>query len=125
MAIITGRGSTYKPISRKGRMMLSGTMLLLALVLGMAVGAAVFHLNEPAIRGSETIGSLFCGDGMRLGRLWVDDDSSRMACFDANGRAMLDRGSANGLFFGLPFFLLFAIPTQYFAWKAKLRGRLG
>jgi hypothetical protein len=104
-------------------MMLSGTMLLFALVLGMSVGAAVFHLNEPAIRSSEALGSLFCGEGMRVGKLWVGEESSRMACFDASGRPVLDRGSANGLLFGLPLFLLFAIPTQWFAWKAKLRGR--
>lgn len=103
--------------------MLSGAMLLLALVLGMSVGAAVFHLNEPAIRRSEMLGTLFCGDGMRVGRLWVGEETSRMACFDETGRPVLDRGRAIGLLFGLPFFLLFAIPSQYFAWKAKLRGR--
>ena len=124
MAIINAPGALgYKPISRKGRRMLSGIMLLLALVLGMAAGALVFHIFEPAIRHSESIGRLLCGDGMRVGRLWIGEESSRIACFDAQGRALLDRGSALGLLFGLPFFLLFAVPTQWFAWKAKLRGR--
>jgi hypothetical protein len=124
MAIINAPGALgYKPISRKGRRMLSGIMLLLALVLGMATGAAVFHFTEPSIRRSEGLGTLLCGEGYRVGRLWTDEDSSRIACFDESGRADLDRGSALGLLFGLPFFILFAIPTQWFAWKAKLRGR--
>jgi hypothetical protein len=124
MAIINGPAALRtKPISRKGRRMLSGIMLLLALVLGMAAGALVFHLAEPAIRGSEAIGQLLCGEDMRVGRLWTGEESSRIACFDAQGRALTDRGSALGLVFGLPFFILFAVPTQWFAWKAKLRGR--
>lgn len=123
MAIINGPGLQTRPISRKGRRKLSAAMLLLALVLGMGVGQALFHLNEPAIRRSEALGRLLCGEGMRVGRLWVGEDSSRIACFDDEGRAVADRGRALGLLIGLPFFLLFAVPTQWFAWKAQLRGR--
>jgi len=119
---ILNRDLGYKAISRKGRMMLSGVMLLLAFVLGMAIGAGLLHAFAGPIQRSELLGSLFCGDGLRVGRLWVDD-SSRIACFDTAGRPLTDRGSALGLFFGLPFFLLLAVPTQSFAWRAALRGR--
>ena len=122
MAIRNLSSTAYKPISGKGRVMLSAAMLLLAFVLGMAIGVGLFHAFAGSIRNSEMLGSLFCGEGMRVGRLWIDDDSSRIVCFDAAGRPLTDRGSALGLFFGLPFFLLLAVPTQMFAWRAKLRG---
>ena len=122
MAIRNQPGQGYKPISPKGRIMLSVVLLLGALVLGMAVGAGLFHAYADAIQRSEFLGGLLCGEDMRVGRLWVGE-SSRVSCFDAAGRPLTDRGSALGLLFGLPFFFLFAAPALWFAWRAGLRGR--
>ena len=121
MAILNQPG--YRSISRKGRIMLSAAMLLLAFVLGMAVGVGLFHAFAGPIQRSELLGNLFCGEGLRVGRLWIGEESSRIACFDVSGRPLADRGGALGLLFGLPFFLLFAVPTQWFAWRARLRGK--
>lgn len=123
MAIQNMPGQGYKAISGKGRIMLSIALLLGALVLGMGLGAGLFHAFADAIQRSEFLGALLCGEDMRVGRLWVGE-SSRIACFDAAGRPLFDRGSALGLLFGLPFFLLFAVPALWFAWRSRLRGRV-
>lgn len=123
MAIINQPGLRTRAISRKGRAMMAATFLLLAFVLGMAGGQLAFHLAEPAIARSESLGRLLCGDGMHVARMWTGEESSRIACFDRQGQEVTDRGGALGLVFGLPFFLLFAAPTQWFVWRARLRGR--
>ena len=41
--------------------LLAFAMLLLAFVLGMAIGVGLFHAFAGSIRNSEMLGSLFCG----------------------------------------------------------------
>lgn len=111
----------HKAISRRGRMALSGIMLLIALVLGFAGGAMLYQFNRDTIRESKRLGRLLCGPGQTVGDAPSTRRGIRLVCRDGKGRETSRRNNLLAVYFSLPFILLFAVPGQWLAWKANLR----
>jgi len=116
-----------KPTTRRGQMILSGMMLLIALVLGFAGGTMLYQFKSDTIQQSKRLGRLLCGPGQTVGDAPSSRRGIRLVCRDGKGRETSRHNNLLAIYFSLPFILLFALPGQWFAWKAKLRmtdGRL-
>jgi hypothetical protein len=116
-----------RPITLRGRMVLAGLMLLIALVLGCAGGAMLYQFNRDTIRESKPLGRLLCGPGQTVSDRPSRPRGIRLICRDGKDRETSAYNNLLAVYFSLPFILLLAVPGQWFAWKAKLRmtdGRL-
>lgn len=120
---MTGQYSRHgeaKPITRKGRLLISACIVLASLVLGIGIAAAIYQSNRERIRQSDIMGYVFCGTGQH-----IDDTPSgkgrRMICRDAGGVEVSARNNFIFINMALPFILFFAVPGVMLAWIIDLR----
>jgi len=111
---------TSKPISTKGRVILSVCMLLVATVLGFAASAVLYQTNRELLRQSAVVGYVFCGEGQR-----IDDvptgKGHRMICRDAAGAEVSARNNFIAINVALPFIVMFFMPGLLVAWMVDFR----
>lgn len=111
---------TSKPISTKGRVFLSGCMLLVALVLGFAASVVLYQTNRELMRQSDVLGYVLCGEGQH-----IDDvptgKGRRMICRDAAGTEVSARNNMIAVNMALPFIVMFAMPGLLMAWMLDFR----
>jgi hypothetical protein len=111
---------TAKPISTKGRLYLSGCMLLVAMVLGFAASLVLYQTNRDLMRQSDVVGYVLCGQGQH-----IDDVPSgkgrRMICRDASGTEVSARNNFIAVNMALPFIVMFAMPGLLVAWMVDFR----
>lgn len=105
-----------KPITVRGRLMLSGCMLLVALVLGFAASVALYQMNRDALRQSDVLGYVLCGDGQHIDDVPSGSKGTRMICRDPAGVEVSDRNNLVAVNMALPFIVLFAMPGLMLAW---------
>ena len=122
---MASRHSRYisgKLISIKGRLILSGCMLLVALVLGFAASIALYQMNREVLRRSDALGYLLCGEGQHIDDVPVGSGRGRrMICRDTAGTEVSGRNNLFSVKMALPFFILFAIPGLMLAWMVDWR----
>jgi hypothetical protein len=109
-----------KPISTKGRLILSLGILLIALVLGFAASSVLYQTNRDLMRQSDVIGYVLCGESQR-----IDDvparKGRRMICRDAAGLEVSARNNLIAVNMALPFIVMFAMPGLMVAWMLDFR----
>jgi hypothetical protein len=110
-----------RPISRKGRIILSACLLLVAIVLGFAASIALYQFNRDFVRSSEVFGRLLCGQGRHVDTAPSRPRGTRMICRDAAGVEVSARNNLIAVKMALPFVLLMAVPALWFAWTADMR----
>ena len=103
-------------ITLKGRMMLSGFLLLAAIILGFAASLALFHSNRELFRSSDAIGYMLCGSGQHVDNVPSASKGTRMICRDAAGVEVSARNNLIAVKMALPFMILFGFPLQMIAW---------
>lgn len=113
--------STGKPITIKGRLIISGCMLLLALVLGFATSVALYQFNRDFLRQSDIVGYVLCGEGQHIDNVPSGSKGTRMICRDATGTEVSARNNLIAVNMALPFILLFAVPGLLMAWLLDFR----
>jgi hypothetical protein len=119
-----GASSRYtpgRPITRRGRLLLSGCLLLVAIILGFAASTALYQFNRGLFRVSPVIGYLLCGAGQRVDDVPTSPHGRRMICRNADGEDISARNNLIAAKMALPFFVLIAVPGLWFAWRADLR----
>jgi hypothetical protein len=113
---------TGKPISLKGRWILTGCLLVAAIVLGFGASVALYQINRETLRQSDILGYVLCGEGQH-----VDDVPTghgrerRMICRDVSGTEVSARNNFIAVNMALPFILLFAMPGLMLAWMVDWR----
>lgn len=112
---------TGKPISLKGRLILSGCILLAAAVLGFAASVALYQTNRDVLRQSDTLGYVVCGKGQHIDDVSAGRSARRMICRDAEGVEVSARNNLIAVNMGLPFILIFAVPGMMLAWMVDWR----
>jgi hypothetical protein len=112
---------TGKPISRKGRWIITGCLMLAAIVLGFAASVALYQTNREILRESRVIGYILCGEGQRIDDVPAGNRSRRMICRDAAGVEVSARNNFIAVNMALPFIVLFAIPGLMLAWMVDWR----
>ena len=110
-----------KPISRSGRLILSGCVLLVSVVLGLSGGVVTYQVGRDGMRASALVGAVLCGPGQRLDDVPGMRRARRLICRDAHGREVKGRFVALNL--GLPFILILAVPALWFIARADIRER--
>lgn len=110
-----------KPISTKGRLILSGCMLLVALVLGFAASVVLYQTNRELMRGSDVIGYVLCGQGQHIDDVPSGRKGRRMICRDEAGVEVSARNNLIAVNMALPFIVMFAIPGLLVAWMVDFR----
>ena len=115
--------SVSRPISRSGRLALSGCMLLVALVLGFAASATVYQINREAIRSSDLLGMLRCGSGQRVDDVSAGRRARRMVCRNGQGSEDHRRSQFVAFWIASPFVFAIAVPGLWFAGRANIWER--
>ena len=110
-----------KPISLKGRLIITACMLLAAAVLGIAASVALYQTNREAMRQSDVLGYVFCGEGQHIDDVPAGRKGTRMICRDAAGTEVSARNNFIAINMGLHFIVLFAIPGLMLAWMVDFR----
>lgn len=111
---------TSKPISTKGRIILSVCMLLVATVLGFAASQVLYQTNRDLLRQSDTVGYVLCGSGQRIDEV-PTGKGRRMICRDAAGAEVSARNNFIAINMALPFIVMFAMPGLLVAWMMDFR----
>lgn len=111
------------PLTTKGRIYLSGVMIVIALVLGFATSVGLYQATKTYVRQSALFGRIFCGEGQ-----WVDDAPSRnrsrrMICRNADGVEVSERNNLIAVKMALPFILLYGGTGLLIAWTVGAGGR--
>jgi len=120
---MASRHSTYitsKPISTKGRVILSACMLLVAIVLGFAASQVLYQTNRDLLRQSDTIGYVLCGSGQHIDEV-PTGKGRRMICRDGAGVEVSARNNLIAVNMALPFIVMFAVPGLLVAWMLDFR----
>lgn len=102
-------------------MVLSGFLLLAAIILGFAASTAAYQLNRELFRSSDAIGYVLCGAGQHVDTIRSGSRGTRMICRDAAGTEASARNNLIAVKMALPFFILFGIPLQMLAWLVPWR----
>jgi len=121
---VTARHSNYatsRPITVKGRLIISGCMLLVALVLGFAASVALYQFNRDVMRQSDILGYVLCGESQHIDDVPSGRKGTRMICRDAAGTEVSARNNLVAVKMALPFIILFAIPGLVLAWMVDWR----
>jgi hypothetical protein len=111
-----------RPISVKGRLILTACLLLAATVLGFGASVALYQVNRETLRQSDMLGYVLCGKGQH-----VDDVPSRsgrgrrMICRDAADAEVSAPNNFIAVNMALPFIFFFAIPGMMLAWMVNWR----
>jgi len=112
---------TGKPISLKGRLILTVCMLLAATVLGIAASVALYQSNRDLLRQSDAVGYVLCGAGQHIDDVPAGRKGMRTICRDAAGTEVSARNNFIAINMGLPFIVLFAVPGLMLAWMVDWR----
>ena len=112
---------TSKPISQKGRWILTGCMLLAATVLGFAASVALYQVNRDMLRQSDVLGYVLCGKGQHVDDVGAGQRGRRMICRDEAGTEVSARNNLIAVNMGLPLIMLFAAPGLLLAWRVDWR----
>ncbi|MBX9454822.1 MAG: hypothetical protein KL863_01620 [Rhizobium sp.] len=115
--------AVHHPVTLKGRIYLSGVVILIALVLGFATSIGLYQATKTHLRESTLFGRLLCGEGQ-----WVDDAPSnnrsrRMICRNADGVEVSERNNLIAVKMALPFILLYAGTGLLAAWTVGAGSR--
>lgn len=113
------RHSNYaisKPITVRGRLILSGCMLLVALVLGFAASVALYQMNRDVLRQSDALGYVLCGDGQHVDDVPSGRKGTRMICRNPAGVEVSARNNFVAVNMALPFIAFFAMPGLMLVW---------
>ena len=121
MASRHSRYITGKPISIRGRLILSLCMLLAATVLGFAASIALYQTNRELLRQSDVLGYILCGEGQHIDDVPSGRKGRRMICRDAAGVEVSARNNFIAINMGLPFIVIFAVPGLLMAWRLDFR----
>jgi hypothetical protein len=113
--------SISRPMSRRTRVILSGFMLLAAMILGLGASVALYQVNRETLRQSDMLGSLLCGEGQHIDDVPAGSKGTRMICRDAAGTEVSARNNTIALKMALPFILIFAAPMILVVWIADFR----
>jgi len=116
MRIRQSNYGTGKPITLKGRMIISGCLMLVAIILGFAASVALYQFNRELFRSSNAIGYVLCGSGQHVDDVPTARRSTRMICRDAQGVEVSARNNLIAVKMALPFMILIGIPLQMLAW---------
>lgn len=100
---------------RSTRWMLLGGLLTAAVTLGFAVMLVVYDANRNALRGSELLGRLVCGEGQRVDDVPASRRGRRFVCQDAAGREVSARNNLVAVTMALPFVVLLVVPAALLA----------
>lgn len=112
---------TSKPISLKGRWILTGCMLLVATILGFAASVALYQVNRDVLRQSDVIGYVLCGPGQHIDDVPAGGRGRRMICRDAADVDVSARNNLIAVNMGLPLIVIFAVPGLLLAWRVDWR----
>lgn len=121
MASKHSRYITGTPITIKGRLIISGCMLLAALVLGFAVSVALYQFNRDFMSKSDMIGYALCGAGQHIDDVPSGSKGTRMICRDAAGTEVSARNNMIAVNMALPFIIMLAVPGILMAWMLDFR----
>lgn len=114
-------GRIGAPMSRKTRMIMSGFLLLAAVVLGFGASLALYQVKREFFRSSNAIGYVLCGSGQHVDDVPSSSKGRRMICRDAAGTEVSARNNLVAVKMALPFMVLFGIPLQMLAWLVQWR----
>jgi hypothetical protein len=112
---------TGKPITRKGRWILTGCLMLAAIVLGFAASIALYQTNRDMLRQSDVLGYVLCGEGQHIDDIGAGRRARRMICRDEAGVEVSARNNFIAVNMALPFIVLFAIPGLMLGWMIDWR----
>ena len=113
---------TGRPISTSGRWIITGCLMLAAIVLGFAASIALYQTNREMMRQSDILGYVLCGEGQHIDDVPVGSGRGRrMVCRDTAGTEVSARNNLVSVKMALPFFILFAIPGLMLAWMVDWR----
>jgi hypothetical protein len=113
---------TGRPISTSGRWIITGCLMLAAIVLGFAASIVLYQTNRELMRQSTVLGYVLCGEGQRIDDVPARSGRGRrMICRDAAGTEVSARNNLVSVKMALPFFILFAIPGLMLAWMVDWR----
>jgi hypothetical protein len=121
MASRHSRYITGTPITIKGRLIISGCILLAALVLGFAISVALYQFNRDLLRQSDMVGYVLCGESQHIDDVASGSKGTRMICRDAVGAEVSARNNMIAVNMALPFILFFAVPGILIAWLLDFR----
>ena len=121
MASKHSRYITGTPITIKGRLIVSGCMLLAALVLGFAISVALYQFNRDFMRESDSLGYVLCGVGQHIDDVPSGSKGTRMICRDAAGTEVSARNNMIAVNMALPFIIMLAVPGMLMAWMVEFR----
>ena len=121
MASMHSRSVTGRSITVKGRLFISGCILLAALVLGFAVSVTLYQLNRDFMRQSDMVGYAFCGADQHVDDVPSGNKSRRMICRDATGAEVSARNNLIAVNMALPFIIMLAVPGILMAWILDFR----
>ncbi|CAN7591360.1 hypothetical protein [Rhizobium sp. LjRoot254] len=121
MASSHSRYITGKPITVKGRLIISGCILLAALVLGFAISVALYQFNRDLFRKSDALGYALCGEGQHIDDVPSGSKGTRMICRDAAGTEVSARNNMIAVNMALPFIIMLAAPGMLMAWILDFR----
>jgi hypothetical protein len=114
---------TSRPITRSGRLILAGCVLLVSVVLGFAASTGLYQAHRQAARSSPVLGRLLCGPGQRVGDVPAGRRGRRLICRNEHGHEVSARNNLVAVWMALPFILLIAGPGLWFVSRADIRER--
>ena len=109
------------PITVKGRIYLSVTMVLIALVLGFATSVGLYQVFRTHLRQSASFGRLFCGEGLHVDDTTSGSRSRRLICRDGEGTEVGPRNNLIAVKMALPFILIYGGTGILLAWTIGAR----
>lgn len=112
---------TGRPITLKGRWIITGCLMLAAIVLGLAASVALYQVNREALRQSDVLGYVLCGEGQHIDDVPSGRKGTRMICRNEAGVEVSARNNFIAVNMALPFIVLFAIPGLMLAWMVDWR----
>lgn len=122
MATRHSRYITGKPISTSGRWILTGCLMLAAVVLGFGASVALYQVNRETLRQSDMLGYVLCGEGQHIDDVGTGRSRGRrMICRNAAGTEVSARNNFIAVNMALPFIILFAMPGLLLAWGVDWR----
>jgi hypothetical protein len=121
MASMHSRYITGSPITVKGRLIISGCILLAALVLGFAISVALYQFNRDFFRKSDALGYVLCGEGQHIDDVGSGSKGTRMICRNAAGTEVSARNNMIAVNMALPFIVILAVPGMLMAWMVEFR----
>lgn len=111
-----------KPISVRGRLLITACLMLVAIVLGSATSVALYQANRETLRHSEALGYVLCGEGQHVDDVPTEERKARrLICRNDAGAEVGARNSLIAAKMSIPFILLFAIPGMMLAWMVDWR----